>query len=384
MNSSSNPKTRYLILISDCHLSAGRYFEGQLSPHEEFYYDDELASFLEYFSSGKYGEDDDGAPVEVELFINGDFLDFLNVPYQGEFEEGVTEELALYKTKAILNGHETVNAALRKFASLPGKKITYLMGNHDLDLVYESVRREIVERWDSRGQYPSENVSVLHDKNAVSYPEGVEIHHGHQFEAGNEVDLEHPLIESPAGEKLLSLPWGSIYVLKIINRMRWEREYLGKVHPIKIFLFWGLIFDTWFTLRFAFLTIFYFLKTKVFHPSRASADGKTNLQNTINILRQETKVFQTLEEDARKILDENPSVKTVIFGHTHRAMDKVYPDGKQYINSGTWTKMVDLDLRNFGSHSAKTFVHVEFKEGGSRCELREWVGVFGPHKIFNN
>ena len=73
--------SKFKIIISDCHLSAGRFFEGRLNAHEDFHMDDEMCQFFDYFSSGKYGENVQG-PVEVELFINGDYFDFLNVPLQ--------------------------------------------------------------------------------------------------------------------------------------------------------------------------------------------------------------------------------------------------------------------------------------------------------------
>src|SRR4051812_22133863 len=77
---------KYKVVISDCHLSAGRFFEGRLNVHEDFNFDEEMCAMFEFFSSGIYGDGPHG-PVDVELFINGDFLDFLNVPYNGEFED---------------------------------------------------------------------------------------------------------------------------------------------------------------------------------------------------------------------------------------------------------------------------------------------------------
>ena len=59
-----------MIVISDCHLSAGRFYDGLLNPHEDFHFDDEMCAFFDYFSTGRYGDGPDG-PVEVELFING-------------------------------------------------------------------------------------------------------------------------------------------------------------------------------------------------------------------------------------------------------------------------------------------------------------------------
>src|SRR3954471_862481 len=138
------------IVISDCHLSAGRFFEGRLNVHEDFNFDVEMCDFFDYFSTGSYGDSLNG-PVDVELFINGDYLDFLNVPYHGEFEDAITEDLSLYKVEAIIAGHPKVMAALRRFASKPNKRITYLIGNHDADLFFPKVRERIIQEWDPQG-----------------------------------------------------------------------------------------------------------------------------------------------------------------------------------------------------------------------------------------
>jgi hypothetical protein len=93
----------YKIVISDCHLSGGRIFEGALNPHEDFHFDEEMCAMFRHFSTGLYGEGPEG-PVEVELFINGDYFDFLNVPYQGEFEDVITEDMSVFKAEAIIKG----------------------------------------------------------------------------------------------------------------------------------------------------------------------------------------------------------------------------------------------------------------------------------------
>jgi len=63
-------------------------------------------------------------------------------------------------------------------------------------------------------------------------------------------------------------------------------------------------------------------------------------------------------------------------------MNKVYPDGKQYINTGTWTKMINMDWRSIGTHSRRTFALIHIKDGESRCDLRQWVGEHSPHQVF--
>ena len=366
------------VIISDCHLSAGRFYEGRVNPHEDFHFDREMVEMFEYFSSGpKYGENEKG-PVDVELIINGDYLDFLNVPFEGEFEEAITEEIALHKCNAILKGHTTVMQAIRKFASLPNKRVTYLIGNHDGELFFESVRKRITEEWDPNGQYPSEKVKVIADRDHLSYPEGVEIHHGNQFESGNEFDFEKPFLKTNTGKSILNIPWGSVYVLKIVNRMKWEREYLDKIRPVKVFVLIGLFTDPIFTVKFVFLSLFYFFKVRLSPHGR-----RTTWKQTLALLKQEGKVFQDLESEARALLDEKEKVHTIIFGHTHRPMHKVYPDGKQYLNTGTWTKMIDLDWSQVGSPIRRTFAILVFRDGEVRAELRQWVGEAGPHQAFN-
>ncbi|MCM2322915.1 MAG: metallophosphoesterase [Oligoflexia bacterium] len=372
--------TRYKIVISDCHLSAGRFHDGHLNPHEDFHFDDEMCRFFDYFSNGKYGEGPDG-PVEVELFLNGDYFDFLNVPLGGEFEEAISEDMALQKLEAILAGHTRVMDALRRFAAKPGKRITYMVGNHDAELFFPRVRERIVREWDPRRSYPSETVQVLSDRNSVRWEGGVEVHHGNQFEKMNALNFEKPLIESYANEPVLNLPWGSFYVLKIINRLKWEREYLDKVRPVRLYVLIGLIMDPWFTIRFVFLSFFYFLKTRFIYSSKRDQ----NLRDTAAILRQEAaNHFLDLERQARRLLDEKPELRTVIFGHTHKPMHKVYPDGKQYINTGTWTKMINLDWRGLGSQFCLTFALVKIDGDEARCDLRHWVGEHSPHKVFQN
>lgn len=369
---------KFKIIVSDCHLSAGRFYEGQLNPHEDFHYDEEMVNMFEYFSTGPYGIGSEG-PVDVELILAGDFLDPLNVPIQGEFEDAITEDMALQKIEAIIKGHPRVMAALKRFASLPGKKITYLIGNHDADLFFEKVRERITREWDPAGQYPSEKVELIADKDRIYFEEGVEVRHGNQLESGNELNFHEPVIKSFRDTPVLNLPWSSFYVLKIVNRLKWEREWIDKVRPIKIFVIFGLIVDTWFTLRFCFLSSYYFIMTRF----RMNPQRRSKLKTLRGILKQEARLFLDLEREAREILDRREDVKTIIFGHTHKPMNKIYADGKQYINTGTWTKMINLDFARMGQHLALTFAFVRLREGEARCELRTWQGEHSPHKLFS-
>ncbi|MBI3556666.1 MAG: metallophosphoesterase [Deltaproteobacteria bacterium] len=362
------------IVISDCHLSAGLHFESEKNPHEDFFFDDEMIAFFEYFSSGRY------ADAEVELIINGDYLDFLNVPYRGEFEEVITEQFALYKLECILAGHPRVMTALKRFAALPDKTILYNIGNHDADLFFPKVRERLIRAWDPEGRCPSPKIRVNYETPVIDLDGGVQIHHGNQLEAVHMFNYEKPIITEGLGQPVLNIPWGSFYVLKIVNRFKWERDYVDKVRPVKAMFLWGLLFDTWFTLKFMFLSVFYFMKTRfIYSPQRRS-----RLTVTAKILQQETTTFlQDLERDARELLERQENVQILIMGHTHHPMYKSYPNGKTYINTGTWTKMINLDLRGIGGSYRLTFALVEYGvDGKAKASLQTWMGEYRPYRTF--
>ena len=66
-------------------------------------------------------------------------------------------------------------SALRRFASKPAKKISYLIGNHDADLFFERVRERITRAWDPFERYPSPVVTLIADQDRIRYDEGIEV-----------------------------------------------------------------------------------------------------------------------------------------------------------------------------------------------------------------
>lgn len=365
---------RIKLVLSDMHLSAGLVFDGRPNPYEDFFYDAEFIEFLQFFSTGDYG---DGC--EVELILNGDVFDFLNVPIDGEFPEEINEELGIHKLKAIFAGHPEVTDALKSFAAKPKKRIVYNVGNHDPEFFFPAVRKLFCETIGG-ADWHADKVWVNAETESLLYPEGIEIHHGNQFEAVHTMNYASPFIQTNSSPPILEIPWGTIFVLKIINRVKWEREYIDKVKPVKLMMIWGIFTDTIFTLKFMFLTTFYFLRSRFVYAPKRNA----TISNTIRIMKQEITPFHGLEDDAREILQGKPEVNTVIFGHTHGAMQQRLRDGKTYINTGTWTRMVNLDLRHLGQSVRLTFALIEFDEKNiPTATLREWVGEHAPHKLYN-
>jgi UDP-2,3-diacylglucosamine pyrophosphatase LpxH len=357
---------RLKVILSDLHLSAGLFWGGERNPHEDFYFDDELCDLLRYFSTGIYGGD-----YDVELILNGDIFDFLNVPVDGDFPDVITEDLAVWKLQTILQGHPQVHEALRAFAREPGKTITYVVGNHDADFLFPKVQETFINEISN-----GEGKVRIVDEESMVLDGGIEIHHGHNFEAIHRLNYEKPFLTKWLKEPILNVPWGSLYVMKIVNRLKRERDYVDKVRPVKLFLLYSLFTDTLFTLKYVFLSTFYFLKTRfIYDPRRRSP-----LKTTFSILKEETQLWDDGESAARKILEEKPEIQAVIMGHTHLPRYAVYGDGRIFVNTGTWTKMVNLDLRRFGNSVKQTFALVEYDGSGGRpkISLMNWKGKSSP------
>lgn len=370
---SPHPK-KIKLVTSDMHLSAGRFIDGMLNPHEDFFFDQEFIEFMQYFSSGVYG---DGC--EVELILNGDVFDFLNVQIHDDFPDVVTTDVAVEKLHKIFAGHPEVTEAMQAFVAKPGKRIVYNVGNHDMDFFFPAVREEFCKVIGGAG-WNKEKVWVNTETEFLEYPEGIQIHHGNQFEAVHKTNYEQPFITENVPEPILYMPWGSVYVIKLINRLKIERDYIDKVKPAKAFVLYGLLTDPIFTIRFLLLSLFYFLNTRfIYNPRR-----RATIRNTLSIMKQEITPFYGLEDDAREIMEKFPNVHTVIIGHTHGPMQRFYGDGRTYINTGTWTRMINLDLRNLGQSTKLTFALVQYDENGRpQARLQEWMGHHTPHRSFN-
>ena len=123
------------LIVSDLHLGKGRLLDGGgLNSLEEFYYGEKLVEFIHYYSTGIYRD------YEVELIINGDFLNFLQCDYKGHFLSVITEGVSLEIMRDIIRGHDHVFKAMADFAAKPGNSITYVVGNHDQAMLWPACR----------------------------------------------------------------------------------------------------------------------------------------------------------------------------------------------------------------------------------------------------
>jgi len=366
-----NNVQKVILVISDLHLGAGKMIKGKRNLLEDFHYDNELIDFLNYYCTGVYQE------REVELVINGDFLDFLAVPYVEFYDDEFwSEKASLLKLQMIMKAHRGVLDALKNFLSVPLKKIVYIIGNHDAEFVFDSLKAEFLSYF---GEYAA-NVTLTNSMTNHIPTKGIHIQHGHQYERAHNFDQENAIIETINGEKYFIPTWGSYYVTNVINKYKQERSFINAVRPIKHFLIHGFLFDTFFTLRFMLSNIYYFVMVRFWHFYMA----KKSLKQVFDDLMRELELFQDFETITRQYFEKNQDTRVLIVGHTHNPNLRVFNDGTIFINTGTWTKMVSLDLGQWNQGNLLTYAQIFVKNKDYEIEdfdknvevdLKAWQGI---------
>jgi UDP-2,3-diacylglucosamine pyrophosphatase LpxH len=361
------------LVISDFHLSRGNWLpDGRRNPLEDFHQDDRFREFLEHYSTGAY------ADADVELIVNGDFFDPLAVMPPDvslhelrkiEFPADVEETAAVHQMEIILRGHPVVVNAIKAFLSY-GKKVTFRWGNHDAFILWPEVQKYLRTQLSppSPEQIGFQDKPYLFDKICID--------HGHQYEASNHFDEERIFIErqTRTGKKrILSLPFGSFFVLGFLNRVKLERKFINQVQPFRKYLKYALIFEPLFFLTNGVRATWFFLKMRLItHPMRFARFNKT-LQIIYEIFSP-----VDLEEEAEKLLANEfggaPEFDTLILGHNHRATVRIFKNGKQYINTGTWIPLTSLEMDSLGHRVLRTYAHIEYIDGKPQATLRVWNG----------
>jgi UDP-2,3-diacylglucosamine pyrophosphatase LpxH len=347
------------LVISDLHLGRGRNLDsGGTNPLEEFYFGHKLVEFLEYYCSGEFRE------AEVELIINGDFLNFLQVDYRGHFLTVITESVSLEKMHGIIAGHKEVFEAMRKFAATPGRSITYVVGNHDQCMLWPATRSYFNEVLGTAVKY----------KNLVYFFDGVHIEHGHMHEAANRFDPKRFFLKKNLPEPILNLPFGSHFFVDFVLKLKQVHPHVDKVRPFKRMIRWALVNEFKFTVQSMF-GLFKYFADAVF---KKDARRQFPVKRILKVLA-ESAIFPDLSEAARRILNDE-RVHIVIFGHTHVFQYRQWGADKEYFNTGTWTDITSLDIPTLGKITKLTYVMLEYPEDGGRPRgrLKEWRGF---HRI---
>lgn len=361
-----NKTSKTILVISDIHLGAGVLVNGKRNYLEDFHFDKELVDYLDYFSSGDYQN------KEVELIINGDLFDLLAVPFVNYFDDEFwSEKASLDKLEMIIKAHPEVLDALNSFVTNKNKKIVFIIGNHDAEFVFESLRKRFYELFNEKNK--SRVSIVLNSHGEYSPVDGVLLKHGHEYELAHHFHPEKSIAEDEDGNKYFLPPWGSYYVTRVINKFKEERDHVNAVRPIRKFLINGIIYDTFFTLRFILSNFFYFVMVRSIYLFKQEQSIKKMLKHCAN----ELELFKDYETLTMDFFKERPEIQCLIVGHTHEPSLRSFSDGRVFINTGTWTRMYNLDFGKnvFGEQLSFAQIDVINKEKKEYdINLNVWKG----------
>jgi UDP-2,3-diacylglucosamine pyrophosphatase LpxH len=358
-----------ILVISDLHLSAGMNVHNRKNFLEDFHYDKELIEFLEYHSSDQFLDQD------VELIINGDFFDLLAVPFVPYFDDEYwSEEAALEKLKMITTAHADVIHALVTFVSHPRNKLVYIIGNHDAEIIFPALQQFIYSLINESDR--SKFLILLNENQHYTPVEGVVLKHGHEFELAHHFSSQS-LITDLDGNKYFLPPWGSYYVTRVINKFKEGRDYINAVRPVNKFIINGIIYDTLYTLRFIFSNFYYFFMVRFMLIFKKN----NKIGKVFELIKKEIELFENYETLTEEAILSNPNLHALIVGHTHDPIFREYDDGSIFINTGTWTKIYNLDFGKNNYGARLTFARIDVKEKQLEnsyehleISLNEWKG----------
>ncbi|MCC6277018.1 MAG: metallophosphoesterase [Oligoflexia bacterium] len=351
-------KRHIKLVVSDCHLGTGAFLaDGGLNPLEDFRKDHKFKEFLEFYTAGQNQE------LSVELVINGDFFDMLQARTSSDTPYEIVESIAVYKIRRILKGHPVVIDALKRFIE-KGHQVRFIWGNHDAGLWWPGVQEEIKKAIDP---------SVIFTFDAYEF-DGIRIEHGHQYEIMNHFDVKEIFLER-GGRTILNYPFGSFFVAGFIAPLKTKRHYISQVVPFSKFLRWAFIFDFWFALLHGIWAFWFFFKMRfIYHPLRFARISKT-IQIVYEMMNR-----PKFAELAPEIMAQHKA-QILILGHNHQAAHRHFSDGRQYVNTGTWTDVTSFDPGSLGRLSRPTYGFIEYGHGHvpgdghlPRVSLRVWKG----------
>ncbi len=354
--------TEIKIVFSDVHLGTGEH-PGLANPYEDFRQDDRMAELIRHHAEDRF------ALIPVEIIINGDFMDLLKVPVGGGFPIEVDEDVAVDKVRRVLRGHPKVFDAFADFLRVPDHRITYIPGNHDVEVAFGRVQHLIRARL---GVLASPDLVTFHvEQDTLRLPRGIVVTHGHNFEAMNAIEPGKSIVAGPDGRPIAAVPFGSRFLMHALLPFKAEQPLLDQVHPLSTFLLWGLVFDLRFTLKLLWRMATFLFATRFSRP----AVHETGWFKAVQILVEEVSLFTNMERRAVKVLKESEDISALIVGHNHKARIARFPRNKVYVNTGTWLKMVSLELRDLGTRNYLTYAQVEYRPvGPPAVRLMRWRG----------
>ncbi|MEH2547445.1 UDP-2,3-diacylglucosamine pyrophosphatase LpxH [Bradyrhizobium sp. AZCC 2262] len=236
------------LIVSDLHMGDGSSSDDFVDDKNQF------AKFL-----AEQLLTDRGKKGEIELIINGDFLEFVMVRPDlytlNSRDYWCSRDESVEKLKTLLKGHPKVFKAIADF-QVPGNVVTIFAGNHDIDLYWPEVRDLL------RTKTGNVNIELKADT-YYRYGNRLHISHGHLFPTIDTVNgfskWADPILPLPADSdpKRLQMCDGTLFVVRLVNPLTAKYPFANNLHPeteiLRVLLredAWGLRTVAWLGSRF--------------------------------------------------------------------------------------------------------------------------------------
>ncbi len=283
----------------------------------------------------------------VDLILNGDTFDFLKCPSQLTpqtlYPRHITTKISLAKLKLIYKAHTSVFQALKEFVSVPGKTIYFTLGNHDPDLVYPEVQREIQQLLGSNGGNRGEGGNGNAER--IIFPglryenHGVHVEHGHQYDFLFAINFSKLFLKHK-GESILNVPFVTFGLISTFMNYKEQYPFLERIFPRPELLTHHRVVAKKINRH----TIGYFLKSMLYYPFRYYSDPTYSFPS--GLFRELYKRLRTLQWDVDNIASHvlksrKLKNKIIVLGHIH---EKRLVRGKNrvVIHPGSWRDEYDF------------------------------------------
>ncbi len=307
-------------------------------------------------------------PHPVDLVLNGDTFDFLKCPYfnhnQLIYTRHVTEEVSVSKLKLIYKAHQEVFVSLKKFVKNKKHKLYFIIGNHDMDLVYKNVQKMIRE--------------LLGNKRNIYFKMKYNFHsvyaeHGNQYDFLNRFSPRRLFLKYK-GETILNPPWINFSLMSTFMDIKEEHPFAERISPKPTLLDLHKAVTKKITKK----TIKHFLKSVFYYPLRFFFDPTYSYPR--EIINEIYRKFKISNLDIDKIVNVFKlkkwrtirKNKIFILSHDHEKFveDK---DGRVIIHPGSWRDEYNLDKDTKKlTPIPKRYVQIIVSETGLNYQLIEF------------
>ena len=216
---------RTIVVISDLHLGFGKNSNNSWDRKEDFRWHNTFGAFLTEIS--KRGSQ------QVDLIINGDFLDMWQLPEDIPCK-GVSAGLGCtineMKTVAtrIIEAHKQTFKDLRDFSEKRDNRLYIIPGNHDSALLIAAV-------WEPVGKalgVQTGHVNFVGTGIWKSSDGIILIEHGHQIGSeANRYDTWPNIVRAHGGQEYIIRPWGEQFVQKMFNEQEDNYPIIDNLSP---------------------------------------------------------------------------------------------------------------------------------------------------------